>query len=236
VDAPYVPLVSDEYAEQIRRWHERGYRAALAEGKEGQVFDHLGRTIRVPPDVQPITRMARLLGEAVLAEVRETDRVLDMGTGSGVNAILAASRSSAVLAVDISAPAVAAARANAAANGVAERVEVRESDVFDAVDGRFDLIVFDPPFRWFAPRSILEAATTDENYGALTRFFAGAREHLAPGGRMLIFFGSSGDIAYLRRLIAGAGFAAEVVAQDRLLRDGWAVEYFTFRLTTGVQP
>jgi release factor glutamine methyltransferase len=48
---------------------------------------------------------------------------------------------------------------------------------------------------------------------------------------MRIFFGSSGDLAYLRRLIAGAGFTAEVVAHDSLLRDGWNVDYFTFRLT-----
>ena len=54
--------------------------------------------------------------------------------------------------------------------------------MFDAVDERFDLIVFDPPFRWFAPRSTLEAATTDENYGALTRFFAQADHHLEPEG------------------------------------------------------
>jgi hypothetical protein len=36
--------------------------------------------------------------------------------------------------------------------------------VFEAVDGRFDLVIFDPPFRWFAPRDPLEAASTDENY------------------------------------------------------------------------
>ncbi|MGH3575022.1 MAG: methyltransferase [Pseudonocardiaceae bacterium] len=62
--------------------------------------------------------------------------------------------------------ALAVARDNALRNGVADRVEVRRSDVFSNVDGRFDLIVFDPPFRWFAPRDVLEAATTDENYGA----------------------------------------------------------------------
>jgi release factor glutamine methyltransferase len=103
--------------------------------------------------------------------------------------------------------------------------------VFDAVDERFDLMVFDPPFRWFAPRSTLEAATTDENYGALTRFFAQADRHLEPDGRMLVFFGSSGDLPYLRRLIDAAGFRAQVVAHDSVLRDGCTVEYFTFRLT-----
>jgi release factor glutamine methyltransferase len=227
----YRPLVSDDHAERIRRWHERAYREAIAEAGSGRVFDYLGATIHVPPDVQPITGVSHLLGEAVLAEVREGDRVLDVGTGSGVNAILAASKASAVVAVDISAGAVETARANAAANGVTGRVDVRQSDVFDAVDGVFDLIVFDPPFRWFAPRSVLEAATTDEDYRALRRFFAHVREHLAVDGRILLFFGSSGDLAYVRRLVATAGFDAQVVAEQSLAKDGWQVDYFTFRLT-----
>ena len=64
--------------------------------------------------------------------------------------------------------AVAAAVANAARNGVADRTRFCESDLFAAVDGSFDLIVFDPPFRWFAPRDLLERAFADENYEALT--------------------------------------------------------------------
>jgi release factor glutamine methyltransferase len=60
--------------------------------------------------------------------------------------------------------ALEAARQDAAADGVAD-AEVRHSDVVDAVDGVFDLIVFDSPFRWFAPRSVLEAATTYESHG-----------------------------------------------------------------------
>lgn len=38
-----------------------------------------------------------------------------------------------------------------ARNGVADRIEVRHSDVFSNVDDAFDLIIFDPPFRGFAP-------------------------------------------------------------------------------------
>jgi release factor glutamine methyltransferase len=179
----------------------------------------------------PITPTSHLLGESVLADVRPGDRVLDMGTGSGVNAILAASRGAAVVAVDVNPRAIEAATANAHANKVADKVEVRHSDVFSNVAETFDLIVFDPPFRWFRPRDRLETAMTDAGYRAMTAFFRQARSHLSPGGRMLIFFGTSGDLDYLRRLFDEERFLAEVVATDRLTKDGWTVDYFTFRLT-----
>jgi len=48
---------------------------------------------------------------------------------------------------------------------------------------------------------------------------------------ILIFFGSSGDLAYLQQLIDEEGFHREALAQHSLLRNGWQVEYFTVRLT-----
>ncbi|MFC5835794.1 methyltransferase [Nonomuraea insulae] len=227
----YVPLVSPEHAERIRRWHENAYRAAREEGASEQTFSYLGLTLVVPPGVQPITGMSHLLGEAVAAEVRQGDRVLDMGTGSGVNALLAASMGAEVLAVDVNPLAVEAARRNAERNGVS--LEVRESDVFGAVEGEFDLIVFDPPFRWFAPRDPLESATTDEGYRAMIAFFRDVRRHLAPGGRLLIFFGTSGDLEYLLSLAREAGFGAEVVAHGDLVKDDWRVDYYTFLMRVG---
>jgi release factor glutamine methyltransferase len=225
----HEPMLSPDDIDRIHRWHARADAGARAETT--RTFTYLGRTLRVPPQVMPISGTSALLGEAVLAEVREGDRVLDMGTGSGVNAILAASKSTDVLAVDINPHALDAARDNAECNGVADRVTVRHSDVFSAVDGRFDLIIFDPPFRWFAPRDLFEAAITDEDYRAMTTFFRAAHRHLAPGGRMLVFFGTSGDLPYLQRLAAETGFATEVLARQELVRDGWRVEYFTFRMS-----
>jgi release factor glutamine methyltransferase len=230
-DPAYTPTVSPEYAEQIRRWHERAYAEGIATSLSDQVFDYLGASIVVPPQVMPITPMSHLLGEAVLAEVRGGERILDMGTGNGVNAILAASKGADVVAVDINQRALEAAQANVDRNGVADRVEVRASDVFSAVSETFDLIVFDPPFRWFRPRDLLEAAMTDEGYQAMTRFFRQARQHLRGQARMLIFFGTSGDLGYLQRLMAEELFTVEIVAHDDLVRDGWRVEYLTFRLT-----
>lgn len=181
----YRPTVSNEDVRRIRAWHDAAYESARNAGEA--VVAYLGREIVVPPHVFPPAPMSQLLGNAVLAEVRETDRVLDMGTGSGVNAILAASRSTEVVGVDINPHAVAAAAVNAVRNGVADRIEFLESDVFAAVDGRFDVMIFDPPFRWFAPRDLLEASMADENYGALTRFLTEADDYLASGGRILMF-------------------------------------------------
>ncbi len=218
-------------AERIQVWHESAYANGRAEGRAEQTFSYLGTSLVVPPQVMPVNAVSHLLGEAVLAEVRDGDRVLDMGTGCGVNAILAATTAGDVVAVDINPVAVEAARRNAERNGVGDRIEVRESDVFSHVEGEFDLIVFDPPFRWFAPRDMFEVAMTDENYAAMTRFFREARQHLTPGGRMLIFFGTSGDLDYLHQLAAEESFTSEVLAQHNLEKDGWRVDYYTFRMT-----
>ena len=97
--------------------------------------------------------------------------------------------------------------------GVARCVRCIESDVFEAVDGTFDVIVIDPPFRWFAPKDPLERAITDENYEALGRFFADAGRRLRPDGYVLLFFGTSGDVDHLDDLVTTAGMDSQVVAR-----------------------
>jgi release factor glutamine methyltransferase len=230
-DTGYRPTVTDAYAAQVRRWHENTYQSAKAQAGSGHTFDYLGLTLEVPPEVMPITPLSDLLGTAVLAEVQASDRVLDMGTGCGVNAILAASKAIDVLAVDINPRSVKAARRNAIRNGVADRVDVRHSDVFSAVDGVFDLIVFDPPSRWFAPRDLLEMASTDENYRALTTFVRNADRYLRPEGRMLMFFGTHGDLGYLWQLLAKERFKVEVLRNRQKIKDGTQIDYYTHRLT-----
>jgi ribosomal protein L3 glutamine methyltransferase len=77
------------------------------------------------------------------------ERVLDLCTGSGCLAVLAARRfpNAAVDAVDISADALAVAAHNVAAHGLKERVTLHEGDLFGPVGGaRYDLIVSNPPY------------------------------------------------------------------------------------------
>lgn len=148
-----------------------------------------------------------------------------------MNAILAASVCTDVVGVDITPRAVETARANAASNGVAERTSFMASDAFDAVQGTFDLIVIDPPFRWFAARDAVEASITDENYDFLARFLDGAPRRLRPGGRVPLFFGTSGDLDHVLDLVARAGFESQAIATRALTQDGATITYNTYRLT-----
>jgi release factor glutamine methyltransferase len=220
-------MMSEERARRLREWHEQAYEAGAR--TETITVTQLGWSFVVPPDVYPPNPLG--LAEVVLAEVRESDRVLDLGTGSGVNAVVAASRSADVVAVDVNPLAVECASLNARSNGVESRLDVRESNLFENVDGRFDLIVFDPPFRWFRPRDLRERGTADENYETLTAFFGQSRDYLTLDGRILLSFGTSGDIDYLRHVVAEARFHSEEVRRTDLVKAGFRVAYFDFRPT-----
>lgn len=224
----YKPMMSAERARRLRRWHLESHKE-LRSGLPRRMF-YLGLELLIPKDVFAPGAHGSF-HPAVRDEVKPSDRVLDMGTGSGIVAILAAARSSDVVAVDINPKAVEAARANAVLNGVADRITFAVSDVFDAVKASFDLIVFDPPFRWFKARDLLELSHADENYRALRRFMGEARQRLRPGGRILLNFGTSGDIDYLYHLIDQAGLKREVLATDELVTEDLTVIYYVFRLT-----
>lgn len=82
---PYRPNLPAERVVELRRRHERAYRELRSAGE--QRLSYLGLDLVVPAGVFAPTPTSAQLGRAVLAEVRPGDRVLDMGSGSGVNAI-----------------------------------------------------------------------------------------------------------------------------------------------------
>jgi HemK-like putative methylase len=120
-------------------------------------------------------------------------KVLDLGCGSGVIGVAAAILGAAkVVAVDVMQEAVALARRNVERNGVADRVDVRHSDLFATLgDEKFDLIVDDvsgiaePVARvssWYPP-SIPSGGP--DGTGPTNRMLEQAAQHLAPGGSLI---------------------------------------------------
>jgi carbamoyltransferase len=128
-------------------------------------------------------------GDSVLlanALPKEDGDVLDLCTGSGVQALLAARSARRVVGVDIGARAVAVARCNSKLNG-AENVAFRSGNLFAPVRGqRFDLIVANPPFvagPWRGPAYHSGGPFGDR---VLKRIVAGLPNHLKSGGRALL--------------------------------------------------
>jgi release factor glutamine methyltransferase len=193
----------------------------------------MGLQLHIDEDVFPVDESADgdPYHQAVASDVRPGSRVLDMGTGSGVSALLAARAGSEVVAVDINPEAVECARANAERNGLAEAITLVHGDLFQGVEGDFDLIIFDPPFRWFQPRDLLEQSHADADYRTLTRFMDEAPGRLRVGGRIIMNFGSSGDLEYLRELIERSGLVADETRYGEATMVGFTAEYFVIRLS-----
>jgi release factor glutamine methyltransferase len=183
------------------------------------LFVYEGGTFKVMDGVQPPKAGSLLFCRHL--SVRPGDRVLEIGTGIGLAAVLAARAGAQVIATDLVEAAVRCARENAVLNGVADRLEVRAGDAFDPVRGlSFDLICTSPPQMPTPPeRERGDAAAAADNGGPdgwrlLDRVIAGAPAHLRPGGRLVFtLFGFLGVKRALARL-AGAGLEPSVLAQE----------------------
>ena len=102
--------------------------------------------------IVPRSFIAELLREGLhpwVAEPEDTSAVLDMCTGSGCLAILAAHAfpNAMVDAVDLSADALQVAQRNVDDYGLSDRVELIQSDLFTELHGRqYDIIISNPPY------------------------------------------------------------------------------------------
>ena len=142
----------------------------------------------------------RLRTGAVLAQMLNPDtcppgaRALDLGTGSGIAAIVAARYAARVIATDINPEAVRCAQLNILAHHLEERVETRVGDLFEPVRGeRFEVILFNPPYFRGRPRDLSDCAWRSPD--VFDRFLRELPAHLTPGGRALVVLSSDGDIA-----------------------------------------
>lgn len=198
----------------------------------------------LPFYVDPNVLVPRADTETVIevARARRADRaapcrVLDLCTGSGAIAVALAKElpGAQVVATDVSEAAVAIARRNAERNKVADRVTVRQGDLFAPVAGEtFDLIASNPPYIATAVIAGLAAEVRGEPRLALDGGADGmafydriAREgaaHLAPGGAIVLEHGFDQADAVRARL-EGAGFRGVTLVMDlaKNPRVTWAI-------------
>ena len=128
-------------------------RVALLHGEVPDVIEVQENGLRFEADLWKGQKTGLFLDQRenhAMARAYARGRVLDAFTYNGGFALPVAAQSESVLAVDVSADAIARVQRNAARNGIAN-VEVREANVFDvlhdldAAGKRFDTVILDPP-------------------------------------------------------------------------------------------
>lgn len=155
--------------------------------------------------IVPRSFIAELLREqlAPWLDAPETvGRVLDLCTGSGCLAVLAALAfpQARVDAADLSSDALDVAAKNVADYGLRDRITLFESDLFGALAGRrYDVIVSNPPYvdadsvaalpPEYRAEPALALGSGDDGLDATRRILAAAADHLNPGGLLVVEIG-----------------------------------------------
>jgi release factor glutamine methyltransferase len=223
------------YGERVLTMAEsNAYSRLVARRRDGEPIAYLvgwrefyGRRFAVDPSVLIPRPESELLVDLALERIdaKAQAAALDLATGSGNIAVTLAleRRCAAVVATDLSASALACARANASRLG-AELIEFLAGDWFEPLAGRrFDLIAANPPYvadgdahlrrgdLRFEPRSALAAGA--DGLDAIRTIVAQSGRHLNPGGWLLFEHGHDQGTVCIR-LLDEAGFADIAAAKD----------------------
>jgi release factor glutamine methyltransferase len=175
---------------------------------------------------RPETELLAEAGWQFLGE-KETS-VLDFGTGTACIAIALAAKcpNAKIVALDISAEAIALAKENVARNKVAQPIDFLQGDGFAAItaDSKFDLIVSNPPYipsaeietlqpevRDFDPRGALDGGADGLDF--YRRLAIEAKPFLKPDGKIMLEFGN-GQADAIKKIFADEKWIVEAVKED----------------------
>ena len=153
-------------------------------------------------------------------KVKKTDKVLEIGTGTGIIAILASKITERIIAVDVNKYAVECARKNSKINH--SNIDIKLGDLFDPVkDEKFDIILFNTPY---LPTNEderiddeLEVAWDGGTDGrvVINRFIEGLSEHLNPKGRVQLVQSSLSNVEETIGRLMEKGFDVSITANER---------------------
>ncbi|WP_157077485.1 HemK2/MTQ2 family protein methyltransferase [Methanobrevibacter curvatus] len=160
-----------------------------------------------------------LLAENLM--IGKNDKVLEIGTGTGIIAITASKIAKKVVATDINYDALEIAEKNIKNNKI-KNVELKFGDLFNPVKNeKFDLILFNTPYLPTASDEILE---DDLNYAfdggndgrkIIDPFLNQLKDHLNKNGKVQLVQSSLSDIKKTIDKLLGLGFITEITASEK---------------------
>jgi len=180
-------------------------------------------SFEVSKDVYEPAEDTILIANCLSHVVEEGDRVLDVGTGCGILAVIAASKARKVVATDVNPHAVECAKLNAEINRVASKTDVRLGSLFQPIrkTERFDVIIFNAPY---LPSSSSERKSWIGRAWAggptgrqfIDQFIKEAPRYLNRDGTILLVQSSLVDIGETLEKLQGACFTARVIAETKV--------------------
>ena len=152
--------------------------------------------------------------------IPEGKKVLEIGCGSGLVSLCAAKKADSVLGVDINPAAVECSAKNAERNKV-KNCTFKASDLFSAVQGRFDVILFNAPYLPKADKfdeGVEALAWCGGKTGreALAGFLKGCGMHLSKGGTIAVIVSSATGLDAVLGLFRKNKFLPLVVAKEKV--------------------
>ncbi len=154
-----------------------------------------------------------LLLKAALDEAKPDDKAIEIGCGRGIISLELSKRAGSIIATDINPSAVKLAKIYG--------LEAVRADIFGGLKGKFDLVIFNPPY---LPTTDEEKISGWINYAldggengreTINKFIENLSDHLNPNGRCLLLVSSLSDLNAVLEKARVEGFVATQVANER---------------------
>jgi len=164
-------------------------------------------------------------------DINEGGSVLDMGTGSGIQAIFAAEKASRVIGIDINPEAVKIAKENVRLNGLEGKIEIMQGDLFSPLkkDEKFHVIIFTPPYLEGSINTPFDHAIFDPGKSLIQRFFKNATDFLHPDGYILLLYSSLAQPGEVLKIASSRGWQWQIIAIKKMTFETFIIYKFTRR-------
>ena len=183
------------------------------------MLDYNGIHYQTHPEVYEPAEDTFLFAENL--QVKRRDRVLEIGTGTGIIALIVALKCRTVTATDVNPHAIDCALKNII-NNKTYNVELKRGNLFEPVKGeKYDLILFNTPYLPTSEEERvedeLEAAWDGGEDGRkiIDQFLELLPHHLNPGGRVQLVQSSLSDIDKTLEKLGEMGLEASVTAREK---------------------
>ncbi len=172
--------------------------------------------IKLSPDVYEPSDDSFLLAEVALSEIKDSETILEVGCGSGIIAAIISSNTKArVIGIDINPYAARCAKNNC--------VEVIRGDLLNCIKGKFDIILFNPPYLPTSEEEKSEGwinAALDGGYDGrkiIFRFLEQVGNNLLDKGLILMVLSSLTGIDEVKSKMESLGYHVKDKKQERFM-------------------